>query len=619
MNAVDQILQFVACIFVPGDWVEIRLIKSPAVRKRWCLAENLAAMTPELEAANREGWNIFIGPNPRKGDGLSSDANVATFRVLFCDFDKIKADGCSPAEIALSRIEDAKLPAPALVLFSGHGCHAYFRLAAPIDGARWRSLQQRINQAVDADPTICNAERIMRAPTFLNWKDPTKPIEAFIVESHAAAVYPVEEFERVLPPLAAKQPPATPAVGSCTTARAKEGKARATLCALKWPPCGEGSRNTEAYRHAAYLRKDWDLSEPDAWEILRDWNQTNTPPLDESELRKVFADADKYAKHAPGSKLAESRPARQPPRRPQLPATAAATDPACELANLLEAQIDGRFVNLPWPWPWLTDLAQSLTPGTRTLVVGGAGASKSLAVLQALRLWIELGIKVAILALERGRDFHLARVLAQRVGIADVTKSAWVREHPDMVRALFAEHREYLNRMGKAIFTIPRQFSLAQGAEWIEQQAAEGARIIAIDPATALSRGRESWIEDEQFLARVEKVARTSGASIILVSHPKKGGTNLPDLDNIAGGAAWVRFSDSVIWLESHDAKLGTIRTACGTDEQKYNRTLWLLKTRSGEGEHLRLAYRFQSGKDESDDGALVLRELGILVKTRKQ
>ena len=43
-----------------------------------------------------------------------------------------------------------------------------------------------------------------------------------------------------------------------------------------------------------------------------------------------------------------------------------------------------------------------------------------------------------------------------------------------------------------------------------------------------------------------------------------------------------------------------------------------LLKTRSGEGEHLRLAYRFETGKHEQDIGALTLRELGILVKTKK-
>jgi hypothetical protein len=611
MNTVEQIRQYIACVYDPDDWVEVRLLKGDDARKRWCRAKDLPSMAAELEQANVAGWNIYAGPNGRKGEKLSGDENVATFRILFLDFDKIEADGAGPSEIVLSRIDGAKLPAPTLVIFSGHGVHCYWRLKNPIDEKRWRNLQERLIQTLGSDPKIKNPERIMRLPGFVNHKPPKA--ESFIVEVAPETVYPVEAIDRLLP-LVTTKPPASMPTKPSVTGGMKTAKARAVLYAAKWETCGEGERNDHAFRHAAQMLRDFDLPEAAAWEILSDWNTTNAPPLDESELRSAFESAKKRAKGTPGSKLAETKPARP---RTQLPATAAGIDPASELADLLEAEIDGRFTNLPWPWPELTNLGQCLTPQTRTIIVGSTGGSKSLAVLHALSLWVELGIKVAVLELERSRDFHLARVLAQRAGIADITKPQWVRDNPDRVRALFAEHREYLNRMGAAIHTVPRTFNIVQAAEWVEERATDGCRIIVIDPVTALLRGRDSWVDDEQFVARIEKAARTSGASLVCITNPKKGGNEAPSLDNIAGGAAWTRFPDTVLWLESHPVKLSAIKTACGTDEQPYNRTLWLLKTRSGEGEHLRLAYKFQTGKDEHDDGALTLRELGIIVKRK--
>jgi hypothetical protein len=288
------------------------------------------------------------------------------------------------------------------------------------------------------------------------------------------------------------------------------------------------------------------------------------------------------------------------------------------LWGLLESQMSGKYVNLDWPWPMLTNFGQCLTPATRTILVGGTGASKSLAILQALRYWVENGIKCAVLELERGRDFHLSRALAQKVGIADLTKSKWVKENPVLTTKAWHDNKDFLDQMGKSIHTIDRTFTIVHAAEWVERQVAEGCRIIVVDPVTALSRGKESWIEDEAFISRIEKASRASGASLICVTHPKKGFTHSPDIDNIAGGAAWARFPDAVLWLESHEPKTSKIRTDLGSCEYTHNRTLWLLKTRSGEGEHVRLAYQFQTGKEEFDSGALILKEFGPIMKTKK-
>lgn len=609
MITADQISQFVSCVYLPDDWVEVRALKNGAVRKFWRQAHDLVSLAPELERLNRDGWNVYVGANARNDDGLSSDENVSICRCLFADFDHIDAsDGLSPSEIILTLIEEKGLPVPTLVTFSGHGVHCYWRLLEPAAPDNWRCLQERLNAHLASDPTIKNPERIMRLPGFKNVKDPTKPVDCFIVQADPKTVYPVDEIEQALPQLPTKEPPA-PLVQPAATAGAKEAKARAVLYAAKWERCGEGERNAQAFRHAAQMLRDFDLPEIDAWEIVADWNTGNTPPLDEKELRVAFQDAQKYSKGAVGSKIAESRPSRQ---RTPLPATATSAEPASEASVLIEAEIDGRFANVDWPWPVLTDLAQALTPGSRTLFVGGIGSSKSLALLQGACFWVLAGLRVAVLELERKRDFHLMRVLAQRTGIADVTKPKWVCENAEKARALYSEHRAFLNRVGAAIHTPERQVTTSEAAEWVERMCGNGIRLLVLDPVTILRREGDFWAEDDTFMDRIGRAVDTTGASIICVTHGKKGFNNAPDLDSLAGGAAWARFADAAVWLQSHESKVAAVKTCLGTDEVMHNRTIHLLKTRSGEGTGLRLAYNFDVEK------GLMLRELGIIIKGKK-
>jgi hypothetical protein len=71
------------------------------------------------------------------------------------------------------------------------------------------------------------------------------------------------------------------------------------------PGCSEGGRNQTAFRLAATLLNDFALGELDAWPLLCSWNDRNTPPLAESELRTCFASAGRNAKKPRGSKVAE--------------------------------------------------------------------------------------------------------------------------------------------------------------------------------------------------------------------------------------------------------------------------------------------------------------------------
>lgn len=182
MSPSEQVRQHVGYVLEPGDIVEVRAITNGGrVRKFWRAARDLPGLVPDLERLNRQGFNIYAGPNPRRGEGLSCDDNVAVCRCLFADFDKIEpGDGCGIWEFVTPRIEAAGLPMPTLAVFSGHGIHTYWRLSDPLAPDHWRELQSRLIVTLGSDPACSNPERVMRLPGFKNVKK-TPHIDCFII------------------------------------------------------------------------------------------------------------------------------------------------------------------------------------------------------------------------------------------------------------------------------------------------------------------------------------------------------------------------------------------------------------------------------------------------------
>jgi hypothetical protein len=177
------------CLFEPGDWIEIRAITNRGlVKKFWRTAQDLPSFVLELQRLNLQDFNIFVGPNPRSAEGLSGDANVATFRVLFTDFDGIEpGDGCGIWEFIEPRFEAAGLPVPDLTIYSGHGCHCYWRLTEAIEADQWRIVQKQLIATLGSDPACKNPERLLRLPGFTNRKFKT-PTDCFILFAPEVAV-----------------------------------------------------------------------------------------------------------------------------------------------------------------------------------------------------------------------------------------------------------------------------------------------------------------------------------------------------------------------------------------------------------------------------------------------
>lgn len=303
-----QLAQLADCVFDPTDLIEIRRL--PSGRSTWHRASELAGLASQLITDNRNGQNLYVGANPRTRSGGRSASDVVLARSVFADFDDTE-----PAE-AQSRWQAAGLPTPTLVVASGHGVHAYWRLVEPIAPSEqtpdcadtsiargwevWSSWQRDLAASLGSDPCVHDAPRIMRLPGFINHKPPAAP--AYIVDADSTRVFELAELHERIPERPATTDIPDPAHAGRTTAKApcrRDVPARATKYAAQWPGVAQGGRNTAAVQHAAQLVRDFGLSDAQAWPILVAWNERNDPPLDEAELRKCLVNAGKYCTKKP--------------------------------------------------------------------------------------------------------------------------------------------------------------------------------------------------------------------------------------------------------------------------------------------------------------------------------
>lgn len=302
-TAEKQLARYAACVFKLADVVEVRRL--PSGQSTWHRAGKLAEVAESLLNDNQHSQHIYVGANPRRAQGGSRSRDVACARCLFVDFDGIEPDA------ARDRWHEAGLPMPTLMIGSGHGVHAYWRLAEPItDLSLWSALQKKLIALLDSDSAIHDPARIMRLPGFINHKQPVAVCS--ITDDDSARIYDLKSLMSVVNSAVVEsedgnqsQPPVD------FTARSKipfhnnlSATDRAALTASKWSGVAKGQRNSTAFQHAAYLVKNLALTEGQAWTVLRVWNRKNTPPLPERELCQALRNARIYGRHPMKGKAA---------------------------------------------------------------------------------------------------------------------------------------------------------------------------------------------------------------------------------------------------------------------------------------------------------------------------
>jgi hypothetical protein len=288
--------------------------------------------------------------------------------------------------------------------------------------------------------------------------------------------------------------------------------------------------------------------------------------------------------------------------------------PSQGVKRLIDDTLSGKRSAIEWPWPWISRLSKALLPGTVTLICGDPGASKSFLLLQAAAFWQKQGIRLAIYELEEDRTYHLYRALAQEAGDSRYFDDAWMRSNPQEATETFAHFQSWLDEFGRCIFEAPdKQVTLTDLTKWVEDRAKDGCRIIAIDPVTAAETTDKPWVDDLKFIMAIKTTAREYGVSVILITHPKKGRKMAMGMDELAGGAAYQRFAQTIIWVEHHKTPKTVIvkSPVGGTMSIDINRTIHLTKTRNGVGHGVGLAYRFQGDTLRFDEKGIIQEKGG--------
>ena len=273
-----------------------------------------------------------------------------------------------------------------------------------------------------------------------------------------------------------------------------------------------------------------------------------------------------------------------------------------------EVKTGGRIV-IDTPWPILDRETQAMMPRNIVLLAGSPGASKSFMALQLMRHAIKR-CTVSALMLEDDRTFHMRRVLAQASGCAKVVENKWVEEHRDQYDKLREAHADELACMAQCINEVDRGGIDAKGLLlWLEKNAPV-ARVLVIDPISYMRRSKNGWLDDEEFLDGAHEIVKKHNTTLVLVTHPTKGGmgTGPVDMSLISGGTGYIRKPQTVLFISKLSLeKKYTIGVSAGRSVESINRCVWVFKARNAPGYHM-LGYMFNGQ-------SLSWRELGTIIK----
>ena len=275
-------------------------------------------------------------------------------------------------------------------------------------------------------------------------------------------------------------------------------------------------------------------------------------------------------------------------------------------------KMQGKEIRIPWDHT--NNLTYALQPGMVSIICGTPGASKSFMAMEILSHAAQAGIRANYFALEHSVDFHLMRALAQHTRITDLTNPNWISTNAIVAKAAVQDNTDWLRQMGNRIDAeADGKTTYAKLLNWTLQQVRCGSRLVIIDPVTAIQHTTARiWDEDNEFLHKLKRMLVRYQAAAILVTHPPK--TNsLPGMESMAGGAAFQRFTQTILWLEAHDEKESDVKYPVGTEPTLHNRTIHIAKCTLGPGRGHRIAATFTNELRLIEHGVIIKRKKGKL------
>jgi len=258
-------------------------------------------------------------------------------------------------------------------------------------------------------------------------------------------------------------------------------------------------------------------------------------------------------------------------------------------AEMLKIEYKGRAV--PLPFQVLDECCSPLMPGALMILTGVSG--KSFALLQCILHWHELGVEYVVMMREHARWWHLGRLSAMLRRDARLFNPKWLEAPENNAEAvrIAREDASVLEAIGSRMVIACDNSDMTHASllEWINEQAQAGKRVICVDPVTALdTKGGKVFELDRDLVTGSKAIACKYNCSVLFVSHPRgRIVGKLIDIDDIAGGRAYGKFSQCVIWLEQlkKKKKESRIHTAYGVAESIEHNAIWhILKVSNGPG-----------------------------------
>jgi hypothetical protein len=188
---------------------ELRFLGAGGPESRWVLLDDSrsteAAIDVSISTGRRPREDCYFGVLPRLSRRGTSDNCAPTTTVLWADIDAKAfsldcADSLAYTETdekarALRALNDFPLP-PSIIVDTGHGYHAYWRLSQPATWGAARDAMKGIAKVVRGD-AVYDAARIMRLPGTTNWKD--TPVQARVLRFDLLRTYTIGDFLDFMP------------------------------------------------------------------------------------------------------------------------------------------------------------------------------------------------------------------------------------------------------------------------------------------------------------------------------------------------------------------------------------------------------------------------------------
>lgn len=234
-------------------------------------ANQFSLVDGELKALNKRGAGVYFSVNGFNGRRVRE--GLVGYNAWFCEIDDV-----AKAEQAML-VANAAL-APSLVVESKKGYHLYWLVAEgdrEQSEAEYLGVLRALVSAFNGDAKCIDVCRVLRLPGFYHVKDRGEPWRIGVVESFSdsSRVYTLKEMQA--------------AYGASVASEGVVEKKSEEEWLSLMSGSGEGGRNDAAARVIGAMVKRAPVKDKLViWEMAKGWNQQNTPPLDERELRSVF-------------------------------------------------------------------------------------------------------------------------------------------------------------------------------------------------------------------------------------------------------------------------------------------------------------------------------------------